>query len=99
MPVARGVQGCGVRAASARSAGGRRVGPYAKLRPRASGCCGRCARLGEAEVLEGGWDLVGEAAAVALAEPVPAADGVVCRPGPRFDGALLGGLVLIGVAE
>src|SRR5687767_1976860 len=40
-----------------------------------------------------------EATAIALAEAVPAADRVVLGAAPRLDGAVLGGLLLIGGAE
>ncbi len=55
--------------------------------------------LGEAEVLEDRWDVVAEAAAVALAESVPATDGVVGGAGPGLDGAGLGYLLFVRVAE
>jgi hypothetical protein len=49
--------------------------------------------------LEQGRDIHAEAAAVALAQPVPAVDRVVGRAAEGLDGAGLGRLQLVGGAE
>ena len=52
--------------------------------------------LGPAECLQDRRQIHSETTAVALAEAVPAADRVVLGATPRLDGAIFGGLLLIG---
>src|SRR6185437_7034457 len=55
--------------------------------------------LGQPQVLQERRQVHPEAAPVALAQAVPTADRVVGRAAPRLDGALRGGLLLVGGAE
>ena len=58
-----------------------------------------CSTSARPEHLEHRRHVVAEAATEALLQPVPAADGVVLGTTPRLDGAGLGRLLLVGVAE
>jgi two-component system, OmpR family, sensor kinase len=67
-----------------------------RAHPVAAGVMGE---FGEAERLQQRGHVHAEPAAVALAQPVPAADRIVGGPAPRLDRALGGRLVLVGRAE
>src|SRR3954451_23688100 len=56
-------------------------------------------QLGQAQLLEQRWEVHAEPAAVALSEPVPAADRVVLGAAERLDGARRGVLLLVGGAQ
>ena len=60
----------------------------ATVSARASGVLRVVGEFRQAERLEGRWVVHAYAAAVALAQPVPAADGIVGRTAPRLDRAV-----------
>ena len=55
--------------------------------------------LGQAETLEDRRDVVAESAPQALLQPVPPADRIVRRAGPRLDRSVRRRLLLVGVAQ